>query len=141
MVRKDPAVVLKNNAVQLDAQESREGNGSMVLAVWAPVGHDCVYVWLVHAEDCKFAHKPSRKMLLGMVDAFVIGTLLVHGTVSDAPPPPTFTVGTSRRGRGGGGGWANGRVLLKPSDQLANLHVSKPTTTETARHGVRLQLG
>ena len=36
----------------------------------------------------RFADRPSRMMTLNIVDAFLIGIVLVHGTVSDAPPPP-----------------------------------------------------
>ena len=34
-----------------------------------------------------FVHRPSRKMTLSMVDAFLIGFVLVHGP-SACPPPP-----------------------------------------------------
>ena len=36
----------------------------------------------------KFARRPSHMMTLSMVDVFLIGTVPVHGTVLDAPPPP-----------------------------------------------------
>ena len=35
----------------------------------------------------RFAHRPSLMMTLSMVDAFLIGRVPVHGTVSNAPPP------------------------------------------------------
>ena len=41
----------------------------------------------------RFARRPSRMMTPSMVDAFLIGTVPVHGIVSDAPPPPCLHLG------------------------------------------------
>ena len=52
----------------------------------------------------RFAHRPSRKMTLSMVDAFLIGTVPVHGTVSSALPPlrsPWVAVEAAKAGEGG----------------------------------------
>ena len=51
-----------------------------------------------------FAHKPSRKMTLNMVDVFLMGTVPVHGTVSSPPPSPPLSpwvaVDAAEAGRG-----------------------------------------
>ena len=52
----------------------------------------------------KFAHKPSRKMTLSMMDTFSISLVLVHGPPSP-PPPPDYPLRWQlmllRRGGGG----------------------------------------
>ena len=88
-VRKEPAVVVRAAVSNMTPKRVERVAGRLQWLFGPRRGMTAFmfgwYRW--KSAGFRFARRLSRMMTLSMVDAFLIGTVPVHGTLSDPPPP------------------------------------------------------